>query len=77
MNNYTIRGFHYSELSEKAKTKVKNWLDEIPFDYEDEAGITHYEYASDWNDGEINEHCRMNGYIFNLDGNYIHHLIED
>ncbi len=77
MNIYKIKGFYYSELSENAKMKVKNWLDEIPFDYEDENGITHYEYASDWNDDAIYEHCRMNGYIFNIDGNCIHHLIED
>lgn len=74
-----IELFHYYELSEKAKNKVKIWLDEYPYDYEteDEDGniVTEYQYFSELEDQDIQDHCFMNDYIFNHRGEPMHHLL--
>ncbi len=75
-----VNAYDYNELSDEAKFKVKLWLDEIPFDYDtgeiDENGksIMKYDYASEWDENDIQEHCEVNGYLFDKLGNYVHHL---
>ena len=78
-----IEGFQYCELDDKAKRKVQAWIDEFPFDYEneveDETGeivvVTEYDYFSDWEEQDQQDHCYMNGYIFDKHGKPIHNLI--
>ena len=78
MKQIKIEAYDYQELNEDSKYEVKLWLDEIPFDYEDEDKegniITKLDYPSDWSDEDINEHCKMNGYLFNKYGKCVHHL---
>lgn len=69
---YSITGFNYLELSEKAKMTVDYWLDEFPLCYD--SGT---EFISDWDDADIDEHCQINGYIFDRYGKPIHNLIEE
>jgi len=75
-----VNAYDYSELDSEAKFKVKLWLDEDPFDYEtgeiDENGksIIKYDYASEWDENDIQEHCEVNGYLFDKCGNCVHHL---
>lgn len=77
MRVYQVEGYSYLELSDKAKQWVKYWLDEFPFDYEDEEGVTLWDYPSDWADSDINEHCECNGYIFDKFGKPLHNIILD
>lgn len=78
MKQIKINAYEYKELNEDSKYEVKLWLDEIPFDYEhkDEQGniVTKLDYPSDWSDEDIQEHCLMNGYLFNKYGKCVHHL---
>jgi hypothetical protein len=74
---YSITGFNYLELSEKAKMNVDYWLDEVPLEYDDDEGQVKIEFISDWDDTDIDEHCQINGYIFDKRGNPIHNLIEE
>jgi len=76
MRMVSVMGFNYSELDDKAKARVKNWLDDCPFEYENDEGELVYDYASDWSDDDIDEHCQLNEYLFNKRGEYIHHMIE-
>ena len=75
-----VNAYEYQELNQDAMFKVKLWLDEIPFEYEtgeiDENGksIIKYDYASEWDDRDIIEHCEVNGYLFDKYGDPIHHL---
>jgi hypothetical protein len=75
-----VNAYEYQELNQDAMFKVKLWLDEIPFEYEtgeiDENGksIIKYDYASEWEDIDIVEHCEVNGYLFDKWGNCVHHL---
>ena len=75
-----VNAYEYQELNQDAMFKVKLWLDEIPFEYEtgeiDENGksIIKYDYASEWGDRDIIEHCEVNGYLFDKYGDPIHHL---
>lgn len=73
---YQIQGYNFKQLSEKAKQRVIRWLDECPLDYQDENGVLHYQYFSDGSESDIEEHCEINGYIFNIFGEPIHHVIE-
>ena len=73
---YQVQGFTFKELNNKAKLKVINWLDEFPIDYEDEEGQIHYRYFSELEEIDIEDHCDVNGYIFNTYGEPIHHIIE-
>ena len=80
MKTIQINAYEYKELDQDAKFKVKLWLDEIPFEYEtgdlDEQGkpIVKNDYASEWDERDIQEHCEMNKYYFDKYGNCIHHL---
>ena len=73
---YSITGFNYLELTIEAKRRVLSWLDECPFEYETEEGNIMFDYASEWDEADIVEHCQINGYIFDKWGNPIHNLIE-
>ena len=33
MKRYIVSGYDYSELDDHSKCRVKNWLDEDPFDF--------------------------------------------
>ena len=77
MKRYIVSGYDYSELDDHSKCRVKNWLDEDPFDYQDDEGITFLDYPSDWKDEDINEHCKINEYIFDQKGRVIHFIIEE
>ena len=72
-----IEGFQYTELPTKAQRKVLEWLDECPIDIETKEydGQVSYEYPSDWTTDEVQEHCMMNGYLFDRTGDPIHHLV--
>jgi hypothetical protein len=73
--------YEYKDLNEDAKFKVKWWLDEYPTSYEceDKNGniIIKYEYFSDAEDYEVQDHCEMNGYLFTIEGECMHHLIKE
>ena len=74
-----IEGFQYFELSDKAKHKVQIWLDEVPMEYEvetDDGPIgTEYDYFSDWEEQDQQDHFFINGYLFNKDGRPIHQYV--
>ena len=74
-----IEGFQYIELSDKARGKVLIWLDEVPLEYEaeNEEGqiVTEYEYFSELDDVDVQEHCLINEYLFNRDGRPIHQYV--
>ena len=80
MRTIQINAYEYQELNQDAKFKAKLWLDEIPFEYEtgdlDENGkpVVKNDYASEWDERDIQEHCEMNKYYFDKYGNCIHHL---
>jgi len=80
MKTIQINAYEYQELNQDIKFKVKLWLDEIPFEYEtgdlDENGkpIVKNDYASEWDERDIQEHCEINQYLFDIYGNPIHHL---
>ena len=35
---YSVTGFSYLELSDRARDNAKNWLDDDPIEYDDENG---------------------------------------
>ena len=80
MKTIQVNAYEYKELNQDAQFKVKLWLDECPFEYEtdeldkEEKHILKTEYISDWDDDSIQEHCEVNGYLFDRFGNCIHHL---
>lgn len=76
MKLVSIRALNYLELSEKAKMNVDYWLDDSPLEYDDGEGKMTIEYPSDWEDADIDEHCKINGYLFDENGKPIHNLIE-
>lgn len=75
MKTVQIQAYTFDELDARGKVKALYWLDECPFEYEDEHGSVYYEYPSEWQYEDISEHCNMNEYIFNKYGEPIHHLI--
>jgi len=78
MKNVTIEAFNFQDLNDDAKQKVINWLDLYPVEYEKENGSFGYSYYSDLNKEDeyiIVEMCEMNNYLFNQNGEPIHHLI--
>ena len=84
MKKITINAYDYLELNDKAKNRVKNWLDETPFKYEtgeiDENGdsVVEYDYAIYWEDSDIQEHCHeSNRYLFDKYGECVHHLVAE
>jgi hypothetical protein len=68
---YTVTGFDYIELTDQAKVNVRQWLDQDPIELED--GCT---YIGDWDDEYIQDHCQINGYVFDRNGKPIHNIIE-
>ena len=80
MKTIKVNAHEYQELNQDAKFKVKLWLDEVPFQFEtddlDEHGkpILKTEYASEWDENIIIDHCQANEYLFDEFGNPIHHL---
>ena len=70
-----IEGFQYTELPTKAQRKVLEWLDEDPMETEAHDGSMGYEYFSDITTDEVQEHCMINGYLFDRTGDPIHHLV--
>ncbi len=77
MKRYIVSGYGYSELDDKAKHRVRIWLNECPFEYQDDEGITFTEYFSDWNEDDLSEHCKINDYIFDRWGRVLHSIIEE
>jgi hypothetical protein len=73
---YSVTGFSYLELSDRARDNAKNCLDDDPIEYDDENGIVKFDYPSEWDDGAIGAHCNDNQYIFDRTGKPIHNLIE-
>ena len=73
-----VNAYEYQELNQDSKINVKIWLDDNPFDYEDEDEkgniIKKLDYPSDWDEIDIEEHCQANGYLFDKYGNRVHHL---
>ena len=57
---------------------LKIWLDELPFDYEDEDEkgnvIKKLDYPIDWEETDIKEHCQANEYLFDKYGKCVHQL---
>jgi hypothetical protein len=80
MKTIQVNAYEYKELCQDSKFKVKLWLDEIPFEYEtdeldkDGKHILKTEYISDWDNDSIQEHCEVNGYLFDESGDCVHHL---
>jgi len=73
---YSIAGFNFLELTSSAKAKALAWLDDCPVEYETEEGGILFDYPSEWEEADIDEHCQINEYIFDKRGNPIHNLIE-
>lgn len=69
---YSVTGFEYIELNDKAKINVRQWLDQNPIEG-DGGSCT---YIGDWSDNYIQEHCQDNNYVFDCFGNSIHNIIE-
>ena len=78
MKQIKIDAYNYQDLNDDSKVNVKIWLDELPFDYEDEDKngniVKKLDYPSDWSDEDINEHCQSNEYLFSKFGECIHQL---
>ena len=74
MKTITVQAYQYHELNQKAKDNVCSWLDEYPFDYEDEDGNLITQYFIDMEEEDIQEHCESNEYLFSDKGEPIHHL---
>ncbi len=70
-----IEAYKYEELSEESKSWVAYKFDSDPFDYQDDDGITHYEYFSDWSEEDRIEFCNVNEYEFDYKGRIINQLI--
>ena len=81
MKTIKINTYDYIELNKQGKLYVLSCLYEVPIDYAndfDEQGIKIKEdkYFSDFNfsENEINDHCKVNGYLFSIYGNPVHKL---
>ena len=78
MKTIKINAYNYQELNQDGKKTVKNWLDELPYPYEEEDNkgniIKKLDYPSSWNEIDIQEHCNDNLYLFDKYGNCVHHL---
>ena len=77
MKTIKVNAYSYQELNEDSKNNVKIWLDKLPFDYEEEDKqgniIKKLDYPSDWNEIDIQEHCKANEYLFDKYGKCVHH----
>ena len=78
MKQIKIDAYNYEDLNDDNKINVKIWLDQLPFDYEDEDEngniIKKLDYPSDWDEIDIQEHCESNRYLFSKFGKCIHQL---
>ena len=78
MKTIKVNAYNYQELNQNGRNRVKNWLDEMPYDYEEEDNkgniIKKLDYPSSWEEIDIQEHCNDNEYLFDKDGNCVHHL---
>jgi hypothetical protein len=74
-----IEGFQFVELEGMARHRALTWLDRELLEFEDvdDDGkvVQQFVYISELEPQDIQDHCFMNGYIFNNDGRPIHHLI--
>jgi hypothetical protein len=70
-----VNAYTFLELSEKAKQKVLLWLDEFPLEYEDEDGNIQTQYFYELEPNDIEDHCSLNGYLFDIHGNAIHDIL--
>ena len=76
MTSYVfIEAFEFRELDERAKSHIRDWLNDDPIEWEDDSGNMQYDYVGHWNEDEIQEHCHMNEYLFNKYGESIHDLV--
>jgi hypothetical protein len=73
---YSVTGFDFIELGDKAKNNVRRWLNEDPIEYDDDDGIVQADFVGDWKDADIDEFCRDNQYVFDVTGKPIHNIIE-
>ena len=76
MKQIIINAYEYHELKPNAKSEVTYWLDQDPWEFENDQGETEFSYFSDMNDEEKQEHCEVNGYLFDDKGRPVHHLGE-
>jgi hypothetical protein len=80
MIEIAIDAYDYQDLDRLGKKKVIDWLDKDPYESDtgeiDKLGhpILKYEYASDWDEDVIIDHCQANNYLFSKFGDPIHHL---
>jgi len=80
MSSYVlIEAFQYKELDTKGKNKVLRWLDDAPMEYEveNEDGmiVTEYQYFSEMDESDVQDHCQVNEYLFDKHGKPIHNLV--
>jgi hypothetical protein len=73
MRQIIIEAYEYRELEPSAQAKVVYWLDQNPCECQNDQGEMEFRYFSDMNDEEIQEHCEMNGYLFDDEGRPVHH----
>jgi hypothetical protein len=71
----SINAYQYEDLTlHEAKKKVIDWLNNYPLEFEREDGTMGYTYFSDDSEDDIIDHCNINGYLFDKNGNPIHQL---
>lgn len=72
-----INAYTYDSLGDKARLNVIFWMSSNfePLDYEKEDGTIGYDYWEDMPEEYIQEHCEINGFLFNKEGEPVHHLI--
>lgn len=71
-----VEAYEYQELEPNARSEVVYWLDQDPWEFQNDQGETLYRNCSDMTDEDIQEHCEMNGYLFDAEGRPVHHLGE-
>lgn len=71
--------YQINQLEDKALWNALTWLNENPLEYENEHGEMVPEPWDDiwYCDGVdfVTEHCEVNGYLFDINGNPVHHLV--
>ena len=70
-----IKAYQYEDLSDDSQWEVTHWVDEEPWEDENEDGSVEFSFFSDLNESEKAEHCNANEYLFDKEGKPIHHLI--
>lgn len=74
MKQIIIDAYEYHELETFAQAEVVSWLDQDPWEFQNDKGEMEFSYFSEMNDEEIREHCELNGYLFDDEGRPVHHL---